>query len=117
MSQEAQQSKRTPESVIYQMVGNYISRKAESKSGLRWEEVKDTPRKKDLEEARQKVAKDAFLAVRARTGADFISYFASTICSVPQHVGEEAFLTLTQHLHTDTERVRTLTLLALSARG
>ncbi len=117
MMQGDKQEPRTIESLLYHLVGNYISRRVESK-GLRWEEVKDNPaRKKEYEEARSKVAKNAFLAVRARTGADFVSYFASTLFSVPQHVREEAYLTLTQQLHADTDRIRTLTLLALSARG
>lgn len=118
MTQGANHEPKSIESLIYQVVGTYISRRLESKHGLRWEEVKDSPgRKKEYEEERAKVAKDAFLAIRARTGADFINYFASTLCSVPQHVKEESYIELTRQLHSDTDRVRTLTLLALSARG
>ncbi len=117
MTQGTNQEPRTIESLIYQLVGNYISRRVEAKTGLRWEEEKESPRRKEYDEARARIAKDAFLAVRARAGADFVSYFASTLCSVPQHVREEAYITLTQQLHTDVDRIRTLTLLALSARG
>lgn len=117
MTQEAIQEVRTIESLIYQLVGNYIARRVEAKTGLRWNQDKDSPRRQDYDDARTKVAKDAFLAVRARTGADFVSYFASTICSVPQHVREDAFVTLTQQLYSDADRIRTLTLMALSARG
>jgi CRISPR-associated protein Cmx8 len=115
---EANRERRAIESLIYQLVGNYISRRVESRTGLRWDEVKDSAaRVKDYDEARAKVAKDAFLAVRARTGGDFINYFASTLCSVAQHIGDEAYVTLAQQLHSDSDRIRTLTLLALSARG
>jgi CRISPR-associated protein Cmx8 len=106
------------EAVVLQIVSTYISRKLDSKHDLRWADVKAGGEKKDAyDEKRAKVARDAFLAVRARTGADFIDYFASTLCSVPQHQTDEAFLLLTRSLHENTTKVRTLTLLALSARS
>ena len=115
---EQKDAARAIESLVLQIVGNYINRRVESKTGLRWEKVKETPaRKAEYDEVRAKVAKDAFLAVRARTGADFVNYFASTLCSVAQHLDEGSFLTLTERLHSDTDRIRTVTLLALSARG
>lgn len=107
------------EAIVLQIVSNYVTRKLDSKHDLRWTDVKgDESGKKDAySEKRGKVAREAFLAVRARTGADFIDYFASTLCSVPQHQNEETFLSLTRELHQNTAKVRTLTLLALSARS
>jgi CRISPR-associated protein Cmx8 len=106
------------EALIYRMVGTYISRKLKSKYQLEWEQVKNDPgKKKDYDDAREKIAKDAFLAVRSRTGMDFANYFASTICSVSQNMSEDSFVALSQALHLDTEKVRTLTMLALSARS
>jgi CRISPR-associated protein Cmx8 len=108
----------TAEAQIYRMVGNYIARKVESKHQLRWEQVKDQPALKGkYEEAREKVAKDAFLAVRSRTGNDFVDYFTGTLCSVPQHVGEDGYRSITKALLAEPDRIRALTLLALSARG
>lgn len=106
------------EALIYKMVGAYINRKLRSKYSLEWEQVKNNPsKKKEYEEMREKIAKDAFLAVRSRTEMDFINYFASTICSVSQYMDEESFSTLAQALYQETDKVRTLTMLALSARS
>jgi len=66
---------------------------------------------------RRKLARDAFFAVRSRTGEDFVDYFASTLCSVSQNLREEHFALLAHELHHNREEVRTLTMLALSARG
>jgi CRISPR-associated protein Cmx8 len=105
--------------LVFQLVRNYVGRKLESKYQLKWSEVKDKPdKKKDYENMKQKVAKDAFLAVRSRTEQmDFINYFASTLCSVPQYLKSEDYLSLTQALYSDHDRIRTLTLLALSANS
>jgi CRISPR-associated protein Cmx8 len=103
--------------LIYQLVGTYISAKLDSKYGLKWKNVQGTPGEREYGELKTKVAKEAFLAVRSRTGDDFIEYFASTLCSFPQFLSEDGYATLAQALHTDTDKVRTLTLLALSARG
>ena len=106
------------EALIYKMIGAYISRKLKSKYSLEWEQVKNDPgKKKEYEEMREKIAKDAFLAVRSRTEIDFINYFASTICSVSQYMDEESFGALAHALYQETDKVRTLTMLALSARS
>jgi len=108
----------TSEGLVYRVVGTYIASKVKSKTDLSWGDVKANPSKeKDYNEAREKVAKTAFLAVRSRSGGDFVAYFSGTLCSVPHHVGEEGFLVLTRALLADPETIRTLTLLALSARG
>lgn len=106
------------EALIYRIVGTYISRRLKSKHQLEWEQIKGNKEKeKDYQEKKEKVAKDAFLAIRSRTGIDFVNYFASTICSVSQHMSEEDFVAIAQALHMETDKVRTLTMLALSARG
>jgi CRISPR-associated protein Cmx8 len=104
--------------LIYQLVGTYISAKLKSKYENELKAVQGTPKEADYKkEKRAKIAKDAFLSVRSRTGDDFIEYFASTLCSFPQFLSEDGYATLARALHTDTDKVRTLTLLALSARG
>jgi CRISPR-associated protein Cmx8 len=111
-------SQSSVEALIYQLVGTYITAKLRSKYQLEWTKgVQGTPREKEYGEKKTKIAKDAFLSVRSRTGDDFIEYFASTLCSFPQFLSEEGYAALARALHTDTDKVRTLTLLALSARG
>lgn len=106
------------EEIIYRVVGGYLIRKLSTKHQLVWDKVKDNPAlRADFEKYKERLAKDAFLAIRSRTGPDFIEYFSGTLCSVPQHIGEAGFLALTRALMTETETVRTLTLLALSARA
>jgi CRISPR-associated protein Cmx8 len=108
----------TCEELIYRLVGTYIRLKLKNKYQQEWSSVKSDPKKRDeYEKNREKIARDAFLAVRSRTGADFADYFASTLCSVPQHMSEKHFETIARALHKDTDSVRTLTMLALSARG
>jgi CRISPR-associated protein Cmx8 len=86
---------------------------------LKWSDVKENPeKKKKYEETKEKVAKDAFFAVRSRTEqSDFVNYFVSTLCSVPQFIKPEEYVSLTKALYDETDRVRTLTLLALSANS
>jgi CRISPR-associated protein Cmx8 len=106
------------EALVYRVVGIYLQRKVSSKYQLEWSAVKDDPgKRKDYEEAREKVAREAFLAVRSRSGMDFTDYFASTLCSVSQPLSEQQYVALAQALYEDTDKVRTLTMLALSARS
>lgn len=109
---------KTLESIIYQTVGSYLSGRVKSKHGIEWSTAKESDAtKREYGERREKIAKDAFLAVRARTGADFVSYFTGTICSVSHRIDEESFNLLARELMSAPEKVRTLTLLALSARA
>ena len=99
------------EQIIYWMIRNYISMKLASKYGFKKEEMKTGK----YIEMKEKLAKETFLAIRSRTGGDFISYFSSSICSVGQYMNEDRFLTLTKALFDETDKVRTLSMLALSA--
>lgn len=106
--------------LVYEMVRNYVMRKAEGKSGTSWAKAKDNPRlKKEWEEQKQRAAGDAFLAVRSRTGADFVDYFVGTLCSRGQFLRGGRFDTIAAALRdpTSSRDVRTLTLLALSAES
>ncbi|MBI5496578.1 MAG: type I-MYXAN CRISPR-associated protein Cmx8 [Deltaproteobacteria bacterium] len=108
----------TEEVLAYRMVGAYLLRRLASKYGLRWEDVKGNDAKKaEYNEKKQKIALDAFLACRSRSGKDFAEYFTSTLCSVPQFLPEEDFLRLSRALLRDPDTIRTLTMLALSARA
>jgi CRISPR-associated protein Cmx8 len=109
----------TTEYAIYQLVGTYLSKKLKGKYGLEWSAVKGIPAKeKEYAETKEKIARDAFLAIRSRSNnEDFIEYFVSTICSVSQHLNQQAYLKVAEELFKRTEDIRTLTMLALSARG
>ena len=109
---------QTPEQLVYRAIGSYLSQKLKNKHGLSWKAAQgDSAGEQAFSEARQKIAREVFLAVRSRTGAEFVDYFATTLFSVPQHMNEDVFVSLAQALHADPDRIRTLTLLALSARA
>lgn len=107
------------EGLVYRVVENYIRRKLVTKYDDRPKPDANQEEKDLRKERRGKIVRDAFLGVRSRTGADFIDYFATTLCSVPQFLSEAEFQTLARALHNEkeTDKVRTLTLLALSALG
>jgi CRISPR-associated protein Cmx8 len=115
------------ESMVFQLVKNYVGRKLKSKydlefksgwKGLTQEELNKKEGYLNYAEMKSKVAKSAFLDIRSRTEQmDFINYFVSSLCSVPQHMKGDDFVVLTKELYGDPDKVRTLTLLALSANG
>lgn len=109
------------QTIVLKAVNSYLQHKLKSKYGMSYEDIKDTPkedsRRKDYNEKKQKIGRDAFLAIRARTGTDFTDYFVSTLCSGQQHMSDDDYMLLSQHLLTDPDTLRTLTLLALSARS
>jgi CRISPR-associated protein Cmx8 len=115
------------ELMVFQLVKNYVNRKLGAKYDLKWkpdwkglktEELEKQPGYAKYTEMRAKIAKSAFLDVRSRTEqADFINYFVSSLCSVPQHMKSDDYVALTQTLYRDTDKIRTLTLLALSANS
>jgi CRISPR-associated protein Cmx8 len=109
------------EPLLLQLVRGYVYGKVERRTGLKWDLVKEgapqASRRGEYDEAKERIARDAFLSVRSRTGQDFVEYFAGTLCSIPNHLGQDKFVTLSRALHERPEVLRTLTLLALSAVG
>ncbi|XQQ05145.1 MAG: type I-MYXAN CRISPR-associated protein Cmx8 [Leptolyngbya sp. IPPAS B-1204] len=115
------------ETLVFQLVRNYVNCKLKAKYDLEWkadwkglktEELNQRSDYKEYAEMKAKIAKSAFLDIRSRTEQmDFINYFVSSLCSVPQHMKSEAFVGLTRALYQETDKIRTLTLLALSANG
>ena len=106
------------EQLIYRFVQSYVLGRVQAKYGLRWEEVKDFSDAKDrFSEVKGKVAREAFLAIRSRTGEDFVTYFAGSLGSVPHRLDEAQYAELATALRERTEEVRSLTLLALSAHA
>lgn len=111
----------TLEQRVYRMIRSFVNQRLITKHGKEWawDRVKGTNRESEYNDRKGKIARDAFLAVRSRTGSDFVTYFTSTICSVPQYLGESGFIEVARALHDEAqvEHVRALTLLALSANS
>jgi CRISPR-associated protein Cmx8 len=104
--------------LILQMVKRYVNRKLEGKHQIKISDVYASPQDSEERKKKAKIAKGAFLEVRSRSEkTDFINYFASTICSVPQFIQEDHFVQLTKDLYENTDEIRTLTMLALSANS
>ena len=124
-------------SKVYHMVGEFVAQRAEKRSGFKRDEL---PKKDDGKidwskrsektnrylEAQEKVATDAFLAIRGRNPDEFVDYFIGSICSVPQFMGakgvslEQGFIAISEALH-ESEGKRTemknLAMLALCAHA
>ena len=123
-------------SKIYDIVGEFVAQRAEKRSGVKRDELpkKDgtidwstsNSRTSDYLASREKVATDAFLAIRGRNSDEFVDYFVGSICAVPQFMGakgispEEGFVAISNALH-ESESKRTemknLTMLALCAHA
>lgn len=121
------ESSSAMEALVFRLVSNYVTRKLKSKYDLEWksewkgmknDELNQRADYKKYSEMKSKIAKSAFLDVRSRTEQmDFINYFVSSLCSVPQRMKSDSYVDLTQALYQETDKVRTLTLLALSANS
>ena len=119
MTDSTTPAKRPPrelESLILHIVKKWIDGKLESKYQLRLDSVTDANRR-DFEEKKSKIATEAFLAARSRPGREFARWFTATLCSVNQRLTDDEFVALSKALETRADQVRSLTLLALSARG
>lgn len=103
------------ETLILRIIDGYVRQKLRDKYDLEWSKVSDQ-NKKTYNDKREGLIKESFYAMRSRTGEDFVNYFASTICSVPHWMTQEEYACVTRKLYEDTERVRALSMLALSAR-
>ncbi|WP_428261139.1 type I-MYXAN CRISPR-associated protein Cmx8 [Haliangium sp.] len=106
------------ETLLYQIVRRYLAARMSSKHQLDWKQVEGQAHaEEDYRKKKKKLAKDAFLAIRSRTGEDFVDYFAGSLMSEPQRLDEARYAALAQALTHKPGTVRTLTLLALSAQG
>ena len=124
-------------SKVYDMVGEFVAQRAEKRSGFKRDEL---PKKEDGKidwsspsektnrylEAREKVATDAFLAIRGRNPDEFVDYFIGSICAVPQFMGakgvapEQGFIAISDALHKSEGKrteMKNLAMLALCAHA
>lgn len=109
---------KTLESIIYQLVRTYIRSKLEGKYQKTWKSEWSQQEKDEYNKLKGKIARETFLAIRSRTDADFTEYFASTLCSYYQFsLSGDGFDLVAKALQEENEKVRTLTMLALSANG
>lgn len=120
MSEEGKDSQLSVR--IYDLIRQFVRLKAESKSGLVLKKFQKDDKGRiiypgDYREGVEKVCSDAFLAMRGRKDQDFVEYFTGTICSVPQYLVKDDFLLVSQVLLDDWERVKTLSMLAISAHS
>jgi CRISPR-associated protein Cmx8 len=97
---------------IYRLIREYVNQRVAKKNGL--SDTKDIYSFK-YHEDREHVCTDAFLAMRGRREKDFVEYFTGSICSVPQFLPEEDYLLVSKTLMEDWEKVKTLSMLAISA--
>lgn len=105
------------ELLVLKIIDGYLRQKLKDKYNLEWTKIQDNPgQKKEFGERRESLGKDCFYAIRSRTGADFINYFATTICSVSHWMTQDEYSCITKQLYEDTDKIRTLSMLALSAR-
>ncbi|HUY34386.1 MAG TPA: type I-MYXAN CRISPR-associated protein Cmx8 [Pirellulales bacterium] len=118
-----QKGSATLDELIYRLVRNFLLSKAQEKSGVdldkykvdgavQWEKLPA-----EFHDAKTKLAADVFLSVRPRRERDFVNYFSSRICSVKQFLSKEQYCTVANALATNSEDVKTLTMLALSANS
>lgn len=125
-SMSAAKPKSPLDLLIYRLITRYVKRKAEQRSNLKWSDFKKTKTEKGKEvidvpreyrDAREKIASDAFLAMRSRRKEDFIDYFTSNICSVAQFLREDEFHIVAEALLNSPDEVKTISMLALSANS
>ncbi|MEB3828825.1 type I-MYXAN CRISPR-associated protein Cmx8 [Phormidium sp. CCY1219] len=116
MNNESNAKNLSEEELIYEVVGNYLFKKAEEKY-KKWKEAeKNEDDKKEFNDAKEKLAKDAFYHCRHKTGTEFIRYFSETFASVNQsyYLKFDNYSKLVKLLYEDAEKVRNLTVLALA---
>lgn len=133
MTSETNAYRRDLSRRVRDMAVQYVRRRSDEKSPIKWEEFKDkritdpaTGRQRidypdEYRRAHERVCDDAFLALRAcRSREDFVTYFTGTICSVPQYLPEGDYFALAEVLLSDGDRwedARALAMLTISAEA
>ncbi len=107
---------------VYRLVQEYVRRRTEEKSGEKYDKFKTNRDEKGrvnypqkYREALERVSSDVFLAMRGRRDKDFVEYFTGTVCSVPQFLPENDYLSVAKALIDDWSSVKALAMLAVSA--
>ncbi len=121
------EAKPTPlDLLVHRLISNFVNRKTEEKSHLKWSDFQKTKNEKgdermdipkDYRDAREKIVSGIFLGMRSRREQDFVDFFTANICSVGQFLREEDFHIVAQALLNDPDTVKTLAMLSLSANS
>jgi len=102
--------------LLYKLTRNYLGGRMMSKHNLTWNSVKNDPKlSKKYTDDRNKLARAALLAMRSRTGDDFIEYVATQVFSVTQGLNEDDCTRVTKELFEKTETFRALLMITFSA--
>lgn len=116
---------RTRSAWVHSMIRAYVGQKVADRQKSRpvktWDDFKNTGFKdKDYRDAVNKVCMDAFYQIRSRKDhREFVNYWTSSICSVPQFIHDNEFADVADLLLDSEgwEDVQSLALLALSAHS
>jgi CRISPR-associated protein Cmx8 len=127
MNQSPDDSPSDPQSLliklVHQVVRNYVNERTKARSGIDPEKFKAGEKiewnalPKEFFEERKKVGESLFLEFRSRRDQAFIDHFAQTLFSSKQYLSEGQLTTLGQALLNQTDDVKTLTLISLSANS
>jgi CRISPR-associated protein Cmx8 len=128
--QQSDGAAATPELplLVHRLVREYVQRKAEDKSGHKWEDFRNKKKTDEsgrtridvppaYSEAKEKIALGVFLEMRSRREQDFVGHFTATFCSIKQYLPEREYQVVAEALLKQPDDVKTLTLLALSANS
>jgi CRISPR-associated protein Cmx8 len=109
--------------LVHRLVRNYVTERAKARSGIDPEKFKAGDRidwdalPKAFYDERKKVGESLFLEFRSRRDQAFIDHFAQTLFSSKQYLSEEQLTTLGHALLKQTDDVKTITLMSLSANS
>ncbi len=127
MNQSTDESPADPQSLliklVHRLVRSYVTERAKTRSGINPDKFKNGDKidwdalPKEFSEERRKVAESLFLEFRSRRDQAFIDHFARTLFSSKQYLSEEHLTTLGNALLNQTDDVKTLTLMSLSANS
>lgn len=106
--------------LIYKLIRSYVETRTRDRASLDKDtrfEAMSPAEKQRYSEAKPKVASNAFLSLRGRRDQDITDYFAGTLSAFGRHLSEDEFVLLGDALLRTPEKVKNLTLLALSAHS
>jgi CRISPR-associated protein Cmx8 len=107
--------------LIHRLTQTYLTERAKQKSGIDPENFKDgeiiswDKLPKEYNDARRASGESLFLEFRSRRNQAFIDHFAQTFFATKQYLSEDHYTAIGRALLHQTDAVKTLTLMALSA--
>ena len=129
MPQSTDESPPDPElllmTLVHRLVRNYVTDRSLQRAKLEIKNFKEEDKinwdalnkNDDFTKARKAIGESLFLEFRSRREQAFIDHFAQTLFSSKQYLSEEQFTTIGHALLKQTDDVKTLTLMSLSANS